>query len=131
MSILIKNGRIITATDDYFARLHRDPESWDRVTRGLDRLARLSTEAEAPVLIVIFPVLYQLQDYPWSEIHEQVSAAARDRGFDVLDLLEIYREHDPNDLQVAEGDHVHPNALGHRLAAEAIDARLRGVSRDE
>ncbi len=43
----------------------------------------------------------------------------------VLDLLTAYRGHDPAELQVVEGDHVHPNVTGHRIAAEAIDRFLR------
>lgn len=113
------------ATDDYFARLHRSPESWARVTGAFDRLERISTETEIPVLIVIFPVLHDFESYAWAEVHVQVAEAAGARGFHVLDLLPTYRGHDPNDLQVVEGDHVHPNAFGHRLAAEAISGFLR------
>ncbi len=113
------------ATDDYFARLHRQPHSWQRVTEAFDRLAQLTAERQLPVLLVIFPVFYELETYAWADVHAQVAEAAASRGFLVLDLLETYRGHDPNDLQVVEGDHVHPNPLGHRLAAEAIDRFLR------
>ena len=113
------------ATDDYFLRLHREPRSWERVTRAFDRLQRVSLEHETPVLVVIFPILYELDDYAWASVHEQVAAAATERGFHVVDLLASYRGFDPNDLQVVEGDHVHPNALGHQIAAEAIDRYLR------
>jgi lysophospholipase L1-like esterase len=113
------------ATDDYFARLHRSPDSWARVTGAFDRLERLSAETEVAVLVVVFPVLYDLESYPWAEAHGQVASAARERGFHVLDLLPAYQGHDPNDLQVVEGDHVHPNAAGHRIAAGAIERYLR------
>ena len=113
------------ATDDYFLRLHRQPRSWARVTRAFDRLRELSQRSATPVVIAIFPILHELDDYPWLEVHAQVATAASERGFHVVDLLEAYRGLDPNDLQVVEGDHVHPNPLGHRLAAEAIERHLR------
>ncbi len=113
------------ATDDYFARLHRNPESWGRVTGAFERLERISEAVGIPVLVVIFPVLYELDSYRWADVHAQVAAAARSHGFHVLDLLDAYRDHDPEDLQVVEGDHVHPNVAGHRLAALAIESYLK------
>lgn len=108
------------ATDDYFAALHRNPASWARVTTALDRLRRISETEGIPVLVTIFPVLHDLDRYRWLDVHDLVARAATERGFHVLDLLPAYLGRDPNELQVVEGDHVHPNATGHRLAAEAI-----------
>lgn len=112
------------ATDDTFLRLHRNPKAWQRVVNGFDRLDRISTSTGIPVLVVIFPVLHDLESYAWLEVHEQVSAAAHEHGFHVLDLLPVYRGVAEGELQFVEGDHIHPGAKGHRLAAEAIETYL-------
>jgi lysophospholipase L1-like esterase len=61
-------------------------------------------------------------DYPWTDIHARVAAAARRNGLVVVDLLSRYRE---AGFASVRADGVHPNAAGHRLAAEAIDATLK------
>jgi hypothetical protein len=109
---------------DYLRYLHACEESWSTVERAFDKIAALAEREDFEVLLVIFPML----DDPWSEypradIHARVAEAARARGLEVLDLLEVYSAHDPLDLRVSE-ENRHPNRLAHALAAEAIRARL-------
>jgi hypothetical protein len=44
---------------------------------------------------------------------------ARDAGFVVIDLSDVYRGSDRNSLWIAEWD-AHPNAQGHRLVGERL-----------
>jgi hypothetical protein len=106
--------------DDYFADLHRDPAAWRRVVRGFEEIRGLTEPAGTPVVVVIFPVLFELQDYRWSAVHEQVRAEAERNGFRVLDLKAAFESYPAHRLQVQNGDHVHPNAFGHRLAGETL-----------
>lgn len=105
---------------DYFSALHQDPKKWNEVVGALERIKKLSEPREVPVVLALFPILYQLDDYRWTEVHQQVRDAAEQNGIDVLDLLERFKRHRQADLQVDNGDHVHPNALGHRVAASAL-----------
>ncbi len=107
-------------SNDYFTALHRDPTAWARVERSFDHLRELTEERQIGVVVAIFPVLHRLSDYPWAELHRQVRLAAEARGFEVLDLLGALGRHRASELQIASGDHIHPNPLGHRLAGEAL-----------
>ena len=112
---------------DYFSRLHSNEDGWSRVLSGMDSIGEACRERGIPVVWVIFPVLHEFETYRWKWIHELVGNAAVARGFNVLDLLESFRGYNARELQVDSGDHVHPNPLGHRVAAEA----LMGLLRDE
>ena len=105
---------------DYFTRLHTDPRSWERVVQAFAELGTSANEWPLPVVVAIFPVLHRLDDYPWASVHAQIAAEGEKHGLIVLDLLPAFRRHRAHELQVASADHVHPNALGHRLAAEAL-----------
>ncbi|HZS90120.1 MAG TPA: hypothetical protein VFE42_21810, partial [Chloroflexota bacterium] len=71
-----------------------------------------------PVVLIIFPLMEDTRvAYPWLDIHRRVGAAAREQGLHVIDLLPAYRAAGFANVHT---DSVHPNALGHRLAAEAL-----------
>ncbi len=59
------------------------------------------------------------------EESKELSVLAEETGFGYcLDLSAAYDGHDPELLRVAKND-IHPNALGHRLLADALLAQLR------
>jgi hypothetical protein len=58
-----------------------------------------------------------------SHRRHQVLAAARRAGFLTLSVEDAFATRDPDDLVLTEWDS-HPNALGHRLIADAIVAEL-------
>lgn len=101
--------------------LHAYPPKWDTVTEGFERIRSAADEAGIEVLLVLPGWLIQ-QDwthYRYHALHAQVRGAAEAQGFHVIDMLEPFSEFDPGDLCLARKD-PHPNALGHRLIAEAI-----------
>jgi hypothetical protein len=104
--------------DDYFAALHDDAATWRTVEDGFDSIRDAAGRISAPVLVLVFPGLADASPYPWRETHLKVSAAAAARGFEVLDLTTAFAPLSQSQVQVESGDHIHPNALGHRLAAE-------------
>jgi len=75
-------------------------------------------------LVAVFPVLGGLfERYPYRELHRAVLEAAEGAGLAAVDLLDCYSAYDFRDLRV---DVVHPNPMGHRVAAHAIrDALCR------
>ena len=97
---------------------------WTIVTNAFDELATIAAEDRTPVLVVIFPLLIQLDEYPYLEVHEQVARAARARGFDVLDLHPVLREWDAGELRLTPEDLWHPNAAAHGVVAAAIHDHL-------
>lgn len=68
--------------------------AWRRVDEGLERLARLAGENGFRVVVVAFPVSFQvLADYLEDAPQRRLEDAARRRGFGFLDLLPLLREH--------------------------------------
>jgi lysophospholipase L1-like esterase len=81
-----------------------------------ERLLRLNRNI--PSLVVLFPGLdYDYSAYPHGVFHKLVADAAAQSGLPFLDILGCYRGYPVRDLAV---DPVHPNPLGHRIAAHAI-----------
>ena len=75
--------------------------------------------------VVVFPELYRLdRGYPFQPIHDVVTEACRALDIPVLDLLDVYRGHDPRALWVHPSDH-HPNERAHAMAAEALERFVR------
>jgi lysophospholipase L1-like esterase len=103
---------------DYYAELWRDPESREKVTAAFDKLEKMSRENGFRVVVVVWPLLIDYEDYRYRSVHDWVVSEAQARGFESLDLLAVYSEHSFRNLQVTSEDHVHPNAKGHALAAQ-------------
>ena len=107
---------------DYIRYLHAPGRAkWRSVEEAFGSIAADARDAGAWGMVAIFPITPKTSwdDYRYADLHAQVARAARSRGFGVVDLLPVFRTHDPMDLVVSRTDD-HPNALGHRLAAEAI-----------
>ena len=68
--------------------------------------------------------LPQAQEGPWQEEDAEIFSAAKDAGFAVMDLSDVFKGHDVSELRLAEWDE-HPNARGHELIAEKLYDALR------
>ncbi len=84
-----------------------------------DEIGKIARERDRKVVVVIFPLLYQLKDYRFSEIHEFVRSASEKNGFFVIDLYTTYKEYEESEIIVNKYD-THPNELGHSIAADGI-----------
>jgi lysophospholipase L1-like esterase len=107
---------------NYFRYLHApSTASWRSVEEAFARIAGLAAGRKLTVVLVVFPFF---SPAPWASYeyraeHAQVAAEGARRGFLVLDLLPRFEREDPATLILDAGDS-HPNARGHRIAAEAI-----------
>jgi len=106
---------------DYFTKLYNDRSNWENhVARGLKSIAEYSKRRNIPAILVVFPVMFEFGQYKWTWIHQKVAAEAGRLGFHVVDLLDAYRRYPVNQVRLERGDFIHPNALGHQLAAAAV-----------
>ena len=103
---------------------YEHPLAWKIVTTSFERFATLSEETGVPVAVAIFPQLIDFDDYPYADIHALVSTAAREAGLPVLDLIGAFAKVAPETVKLAPLDFGHPNAAGHRIAAERIHEYL-------
>jgi lysophospholipase L1-like esterase len=112
---------------------HRHPaleEGWKEVTRGLHHMRALLERASIPFRIVVFPMPEQVwnKDAPTSAYQGRLQEITSAIGTPTLDLLPAFRE------AAADGQPLyifwdwHPNANGHRIAAQAIEGFLRPVA---
>ena len=113
---------------EYHERLHCVYR--EAVRKNLAEVARISRARDVPALLVIHPVIergHSYAEYALTAVHTDLRALADEAGLPVLDLLDAYRDRAADEIsQVSPlwDDPWHPNALGHRLAAEAIGAHL-------
>lgn len=111
---------------DYFNGLYRDERQWrEHVVSGFETIGAFSRERNIPVVVVIFPVMYDFKTYKWEWIHERVKQEAKRHSFQVVDLLDDFKQYPVDSVRVERGDFVHPNGLGHRLAAVAVERALQ------
>ncbi len=107
---------------DYFRYLHAvDGRKWQSVVASFEEIKRIAAKRKTPVLLVIFPQIKNKPwaDYPYHDLHHQVSAVANENGIDVIDLFHSYSRYPGNQLST-NYDNTHPSELGHILAANAI-----------
>jgi hypothetical protein len=79
-------------------------------------IARRSIEQGIRPVWVFLP---QVRGGSWQEETPETVRIASDAGFAVINLADVYEGHDKTTLRLAEWDD-HPNALGHRLVADAL-----------
>ena len=106
-----------------------DGPGWAGVERGLTRIEAFARTHRVPVLFVMFPLLLTGQEPPEENgraerMHSQVREAALRHMFHFLDLRQAYAGHTAAELRFLPEDPIHPGALGHTLAANAIHATL-------
>jgi hypothetical protein len=129
---IVERGRRTASTEEeYFEairRSFRSPE-WNDCREVLKGLQQVAREERFRLVVVIFPVLWDLDaKYPFEDIHAQIAEACRGAGCEFIDLLGISRGRRAQELWVHPTDQ-HPNEVAHRLAAAAIGERLRGEAR--
>lgn len=105
---------------NYYQELWSNEANRDKVRSGFEQLRALREHFGFETMVVIWPILTDYQDYPFSGIHDWVGIEARKNGFQVLDLLPAFSKMHFRALQVTADDNIHPNALGHKIAAEAV-----------
>jgi lysophospholipase L1-like esterase len=109
---------------DYYRSLY-DPQSPDwAATRGaIEKLIDYRQKSGIKILIVNYPELHVLRDYPFSAVTDAIAATAVEKGAPFLDLLPSVRDKDPASLWVSPGD-AHPNATANVEYAKLLDRAL-------
>lgn len=99
----------------------------DGVEEGFHELARLGAEHGFAVLVVVFPRLLGESEAEHRE-YATLQGYADDAGLEFLlldDAMELCRQ-EQGEIAL---DYLHPNAAGHRCAAEAIAPRIAELRR--
>lgn len=76
------------------------------------------------LLIVVWPLLYDFNNYPFHPIHETVHQLARELDVLLVDGLEVLQDQEAQSLWVHSIDH-HPNEVAHERMAQAVANVIR------
>lgn len=95
---------------------------WQATRQYLAEVAELGRKYGFKVLLVAFPATNQIVfDYPNSIYPAELQKIAKDLSIPFVDLFPVFKENYTGDIWSLYYPYdPHPNALGHRLAAEAI-----------
>ncbi len=113
----------------YFPRDENSPK-YDQIWSYLAEIVQAAWAEDIPVIMVAFPTAFQLNSENHPDVAQRVFAArAAELGVPFVDLLPVYRQACAEaGANACEGYEnllfadvwMHPNALGHQLAAEAL-----------
>ncbi len=109
---------------DMHANFEPDHPGWRSAQQALALEKELSRKHAFDLVLVIFPLMWELDDYPLAAIHAKIAAAARGLGIPTLDLLDAFRGRDAESLWVHPSNH-HPNERAHAIAGYALSEYLR------
>jgi lysophospholipase L1-like esterase len=112
---------------DFWNDLHNDKLKMAIVEESYKNMVEIANENEVPFFTVIFPVLYDFEDYQWTSVHAQMKEIFEKNGVEYLDMYEVYYEagYSGPDLMQNDVDVSHPNPEGHAVAAKEIESTLR------
>jgi len=115
---------------DYYRWIGTDRALRKEVAEAISRLGKLLSEHGIPGLVAIFPLLHQLDDYQYQDIHQFIASEALAAGLSVADLTAAFRSERTEVLRVRPGDVLHLSKVGHAITARALirctaDAGLR------
>jgi hypothetical protein len=102
---------------EYFAQLYTGNASRARLRHGIEELQSIARGAGVPLVTAVFPVLVDLQQYRLGPLHAAVAELFRSKQIATYDLLTLYATMFRMHGSVFVLNALHPNALGHRLAA--------------
>jgi len=131
--------RARSATYNFFAHISEQWELSQKTTQSyvksfqgdnlaergakLKRLAEAVRADGAELVVVVLPLLYDFEKYPFTAVHSALSDLAETHGIQLVDALSALSQHKASDLWVHAIDH-HPNEVAHALVADAILAHL-------
>jgi GDSL-like Lipase/Acylhydrolase family len=108
----------------YYADLYRDDApGWQETQSSVKRLGAYCRSAGIPCLLVNYPELHNLRDYPFKHVNSRLEALARSAGMEYFDLLPAVIDIPEETLWVTVPD-PHPNALANTHFAKALHAYL-------
>lgn len=99
------------------------PETLDaHLDASFNKISSTLTPKGIKAAVVIFPVLgNRFENYPYKNLHDQIGRAAARAGLLSIDLLPCFAPYSFRDVRV---DVVHPNPMGHRIAAHGAADKL-------
>ena len=115
----IARKQISARTVERYNYLFGDNAGWKQTKDLLERMKRRCDRRGCEFVIVLFPLLYELAEYPFAAAHAAVREFAQEADIRFVDLLERFEGEDETGYWVHPRD-FHPNHRAHRAAAEHL-----------
>ena len=103
-------------TVEWYRQLYTNNPHWPQTQQLLRRMKDYCSAQGIAFSLVVWPIFYQLDAYPLTEVHEITEAVARQEGIHHVDLLPLFVGKDARDYWVHPTD-FHPNSRAHAEAA--------------
>jgi lysophospholipase L1-like esterase len=100
----------------------------DKIYHAFRKLYTLTKSEEIPVVVVVFPHLVEEMDMHDARMSSSIQKWCKELGWGYVDLQKLYKSYGLSALRVNSDDPIHPNSLGHRIAAEAIIEKLKQMA---
>ncbi len=109
-------------TTAWYQGLYAEPnrDGWESTKAHVRSMKQLADAQDVGFAVMLWPLLVDLDGaYRFEEAHRRIGRVAHRNGISFLDLLDTLRGHGGDSLWAHPAD-LHPNEIGHRLAAEAL-----------
>lgn len=122
-------GRIETilsrnrAIQDILERGNPEQSYYRRNLQSIRDMKSLAAKNHAAFLVVILPILIDLDRYPFEPLHKTLHGILERENIDFLDLLPAFAGHKAEDFWILPFDQ-HPNAAAARLIAAELCGKL-------
>ncbi len=121
----------------FYKEVHDDICTWKNVEYSFAELSSISKENSIPVIMLIFPLLENFENYPLRAVHEKVALEAEKNSITTIDLLPLFEQYagsknvfpKAKSLVAEEGDNIHPNKEGHLIAAQSLLKEIKNLER--
>lgn len=99
--------------------MHQD-KYFNNVKKEFIHLKKLSLENKFKLVVFIVPVLVPYKKYDNMSLHKKVSDALKEIEIEVVDLLPIIINNDPNKMRLNPNDILHLNKNGHKIIKDHL-----------
>jgi lysophospholipase L1-like esterase len=113
-----------TAGEWQFRRGYKDPRVDGYLKTNFEQIVSFGKAHNVAVLVVVFPLFTNFQNYGLLDIHNKVNGALDNAGVLHIDLLGAFKDQSAESLRLNKEDVTHPNAVGHQRIAKAIEDAL-------
>jgi hypothetical protein len=100
----------------------------DKIYLAFKKLHTLTKSKDIHVVVVIFPHLIESMTMHDTRMSNLIQKWCNELNWEYLDLTGLYQQYGFAALRVNSNDPIHPNGLGHRIAAEAIMEELKKMT---
>jgi lysophospholipase L1-like esterase len=108
-----------TIVDHYKAVYDPNAEGYKTMEASLQKLADYAKANNIKLTMAMVPDVHNLENYPFKNVHTHMKGVAEKFGYRFVDLLPAFGTLSPKEVWAMPGD-PHPNALGHKLMADAL-----------